>query len=497
MDRMVNNVITFVYSVFIIITFSVFIFSDSFSAKKFCIITVITAALVVFTKFQILKNLKVKRTQLFLLITIVFSIILRISWVYLVKAIPLSDFYTYHTLAGALADGDILYPKFISLFPHVFGYSRVLSVVYSLFGQNTANAVVFNIVLNIGILLLIYYIAKTLYDEKTGLVAAIIYTFWPSQIFYNSLVLTEPFFTFGILLLIAFYLYVLKCFNKTVWKICGFSLIGVMAGCLKYIRPAAIILVLSFIIHFLLLHYKHNPHNKAARKEIIVRVGLCILLICTYSVTSKLILNSIEDSVGVEVAKKSSGFYILAGLNIESEGRWSLKDSSTLEELIAKGFTSEEIHQQLTEMGINRLKSMDLFSFLKLQINKNKHMWGNDSRSIDYIKSSYSPASRINISKHAGWLVVTADSYYFFFLALSCAALFIVKSEDNKKETVLNASYIIYLYILGTVAAHMLVEVHSRYHYPVIPLICVPAALLLTRTEKIKFNNTNRVSHIQ
>lgn len=55
--------------------------------------------------------------------------------------------------------------------------------------------------------------------KKTELVSAVIYAFWPSQIFYNSLVLTEPFFTLGILFLIAFYLYTIKRIKNTIWKI--------------------------------------------------------------------------------------------------------------------------------------------------------------------------------------------------------------------------------------------------------------------------------------
>ena len=494
MGKIVKGIVTYVFSAFVAITFLIFVFSENFSAAKLCIIAVIAAVIVLYVKFPIVSKWKIKRIRLFLLAAAAVSLFLRITWVYFVKAIPISDFYTYHSLAGALVGGDILYPKFISLFPHVLGYSKVLSAVYSLFGPHPDSAVAFNIVLNTGILFLVYYIGKILCDEKTGLVSAVIYAFWPSQIFYNSLVLTEPFFTLGILFLIAFYLYTIKRIKNTIWKIPPFLFIGITAGFLKYIRPAIIILILSFLIHYLLLEHKFNLFGKDRRKESLTRTGICILLILSYTTASSLLLSSIDNLIGIKTAKNTSGFYILAGLNSDSEGRWSEKDSALLESLINEGLTSDQIHEQLTEIGLKRLKEMNLFSFIKLQVYKNKHMWGNDYKSITYIQNSVSPESRVNMSKHGDWLAFAADGYYFLFLVLSCAALFFAKSNDTEK--IKGGSYILYLYILGTLAAHMLVEVHSRYHYPVIPLLCLSAGMFFTNLNKTGFLKISKQKRI-
>jgi len=70
-----------------------------------------------------------------------------------------------------------------------------------------------------------------------------------------------------------------------------------------------------------------------------------------------------------------------------------------------------------------------------------------------------------------------ADGYYFVFLLLSCAALFVAKGKLS------HDSLVLYLFILGTVAAHMLVEVHSRYHYTAVPMLCILAAVALTRNQ--------------
>lgn len=494
MEKIVKRIVTLVFIVFTVLTFLIFVFSENFTVAKLCIITAIAAVIFFYGKFPVISEWKIKRVWPLLAAIAVVSLFLRITWIYFVKAIPISDFYTYHSLAEAIVNGDILYPKFISLFPHVIGYSKVLSVVYSLFGPQPDSAVAFNIALNIGILFLVYLIGKTLHDEKTGLVSAAIYAFWPSQIFYNSLVLTEPFFTFGLLFLIAFYLYAIKHIKNTVWRIPVFLFIGITAGFLKYIRPAIIILILSFLIHYLLIEYKYNLHSKDGKTELLIRAGICILLVVSYTAASSFVLSRIENKIGIEVAKKPSGFYMLAGLNVDSDGKWSAEDSALLESLISEGLTSDQIHEQLTETGLKRLKEMNLYSFIKLQVNKNKHMWGNDFKSIDYIQNSVSPASRVNISKHKGWLVFASDGYYFLFLVLSCAALFFAKIDDGEK--IKSGSYIFYLYILGTVAAHILVEVHSRYHYPVVPLLCLSAGIFSTKFNMPGFFKRNKQKRI-
>ena len=115
----------------------------------------------------------------------------------------------------------------------------------------------------------------------------------------------------------------------------GFLAIGVAAGFLKFIRPATTILIISLVIHYLFLEHKYNIDKRVKTKEILCSSVLCLLLIASSTITSSFVLDSIENTVGVETAKNTSGFYILAGLNVESDGRWSFEDSAILESLIS------------------------------------------------------------------------------------------------------------------------------------------------------------------
>ncbi len=470
MDKFLNRVVFFVFSTFSVFTFLVYIFyNPPFNFLIFGIATIIACALAI---FRVLPRNDIKNPIPYLLVIMFVAFLLRVFWVYLVHATPVSDFYTYHSLAEALTKNELLYPKFISLFPHVFGYSAVLSVFYAIFGAMPMTAVYLNIALNMGILFLIYSLGKSFYNLKTGLVAAAIYAFWPSQIYYNALVITEAFYTFGLLFILFLYSIIIEKVKGAACMISCLAGLGILAGLLKYIRPASMILLLSILIHYLFIR-KGNPSEQ--KKFPWTRVLFSLVMVVSYLLTSHIVINSIERFIGVETARSSSGFYIAEGLNIETSGKWCAEDSAILEDLIRQGMGSPDIQEYFSSLGFDRLKHLDILSHIRLQINKNRVMWGDDSESIRYISNALLKTSRINLPKYTGLLVYGANGYYMIFLILSFLSFFLLKDRLSSRSLVL------YLYVLGTVAAHLLVEVFGRYHYSVVSLLCILSAAVIAR----------------
>jgi len=476
MEQLLKKTVTAVFYIFSIITSLLFIFPDESSQENMLLSLTAVSISGILVIFPYLHNIKIKRPCIALSIIACLAAAVRITWVTLVQVIPMTDFLTYHTLAqNIMYNRAIPNSVFVSLFPHVFGFSKVLSFFYTIFGPETTTAVYMNIVLNIGILLMIYFLGKNLFNVNTGLVAAAIYAFWPSQIFFNTFVLTEPLYTFGMLLLTCFYFVIINRVNKTIYIILSFLVLGAAVGFLKFIRPAASILLLSILIHYFFISKNRDDKVKTCfyRTGYKFALSLAFVLSCNYIIGAS--IKSIEQTIGINIARHTPGFYIFIGTNLEGKGKYNSEDAAVLQTMISKGIPADKIQRQLSESGLKRFLKTDIRSQIKHQMFKNKCMWRIDSDSINFTRGTISPTSRINIEKHSIWLSDAANFYYsvFFFIALSSLFIF--------KEKIPSFCFVFYLYILGTVAAHMLVEVQSRYHYPVIPLFCILAASVLVR----------------
>jgi len=178
------------------------------------------------------------------------------------------------------------------------------------------------------------------------------------------------------------------------------------------------------------------------------------------------------------MARHTSGFYLLVGTNLKGKGKYNNEDAAILQAMLNGGMPADKIQRQLSESGIKRILETDIILQIRHQMNKNKCMWRIDSDSISFTKATISPTSHINIEKHSIWLSEVANFYYSVFFLLALSSIFFLKNEIPPFY------FVFYLFILGTVAAHMLAEVQSRYHYPVVPVLCILAATVLTRAPK-------------
>lgn len=202
-------------------------------------------------------------------------------------------------------------------------------------------------------------------------------------------------------------------------------------------------------------------------------MSIALVLSCNYIIGTS--IKNIEQTIGINTARHTPGFYIFIGTNLEGKGKYNSEDAAVLQTMIGKGIPADKIQRQLSESGLKRFLKTDIRSQIKHQIFKNKCMWRIDSDSINFTRGTISPTSRIDIEKHSMWLSDAANFYYSVFFLIALSSLFIFK------EKIPSFCFVFYLYILGTVAAHMLAEVQSRYHYPAIPLFCILAASVLVR----------------
>lgn len=166
------------------------------------------------------------RYEHFILICLVAAFVIRICWVYLVDARPVSDFRWYYERGIDLAAGrgysvepDAYWPENLppaALIPDdeypidgrptaywPVGYSAFLGLLFSVFGSSLLTAKLANVVLYLGILYLSYSLAKNLFkSEVIGRITLLVLALYPNHIAYSSLLASESLFLFLLLLAI-------------------------------------------------------------------------------------------------------------------------------------------------------------------------------------------------------------------------------------------------------------------------------------------------------
>lgn len=405
--------------------------------------------------------------RLLIPILIILTFIPRYLWINVVNVRPMADFDTYHIFATAISQGRFTGNEYISLFPHYIAYPAFLSIFYHLFGSRTIIVYLLNIFFSCGITVLIYLIGCKLIDRRSGIIAAVIWAFWPSQIFYSVLVATEITFTFLILLCIYFFLRATSVKRTFTKSISLFAVLGIMSAISNSIRPIALILLAAIAIYYIYISEPFLFNKRVLLSKTIV----LLTLLTSYIVTSSVILQIISLAIDRDVPKYPFGFNLYVGSNYLSSGTWNAEDSNYLFGLVEqKRFTSQEIHNILFKRGIERIKSRTLLENLTLVINKHGVMWAADHDSIEYAKAGIEKEKPpVQAFYKYEKILILLSNFYYYLILVFCMVGAIKCIKYN--ECGLNILPI--LFVSGMVIVHMMVEVAGRYHFPAISLFAL------------------------
>jgi hypothetical protein len=414
---------------------------------------------------------KLVNSEVFCYVSIILlTVVPRLVWIGMISVIPKYDFQLYHELATSFSQGNIVGQSYISVFPHTFGFPMILSMFYRIFGSNHVVAQYLNICLACCTSVVLYHLGKKLSNSKTGLMAALVYALWPSQILYTVLVCTETLFTCLVLISILFFCSIIKA-HKPAYLSC--LLLGILCAAINGIRPFGIVLMIAFTV-VMLLDYRIK---KQPIKHLVPPLVSIIVLIVTYIISTNLISLGISGVIKKDVARAPIGFNLFVGSNCKYSGAWNSEDASVLQGLMAEqSFDAQETHDMLQAMAIQRYKDQGIIDF-ELLDNKFRIMWASDDDILTYIKAGYQrEASAIDLDSAYRYLRIICNGYYLIMLLLCfifCCASF--------RKPLTNQHTVMMLIALGIVFVHLLVEVHGRYHYPAISILALFACMGVDR----------------
>ena len=171
---------------------------------------------------------------------------------------PESDYKTYYEIAQLINRGTLLedgagYCDYVSMFPHVYGYSSVLALVMGMFGDSVWVGQVFNIACAVAACFFLWRSAAMLAGRASALAALALAAFWPSQILYNNFLAAEYLFSAMLLFCLWLFLVLVKADisdgESQVGLLLGHMFLGVWLAMTSAIRPMAMLLLISILLY--------------------------------------------------------------------------------------------------------------------------------------------------------------------------------------------------------------------------------------------------------
>ncbi len=225
-----------------------------------------------------------RNTYVFLLIIILIQLLLHFS--------VLSNYYFgdegYHlTYAWLINKGEVIYRDFFSF--HSPGTAFALALFFKLFGTSLAIARLLVTLVQMGTTVLIFIMAKKLYDEKTALLSSAVFVVIEVP-FWGIWVLTEPFMTFSTVLA-AFFLYAYYFENK---KIEFLLAAGFFLGLALFFKQTAVLALAMFFL-YTLIQNKGNAKHQRLKESAVFLAGCAIVPLLLFSYYMR--LGALQDLI--------------------------------------------------------------------------------------------------------------------------------------------------------------------------------------------------------
>src|SRR3989338_6989554 len=186
-----------------------------------------------------------KRSFVYLIVIVLFAILLRLAFF---SGVDTSDSVYY-----AKSANDILNKQFPSETTQLnarIGLLIPVSISYSIFGVNDFSSALFPLLISIFGVIVIFYFGKFLFNEKVGLVAAFLLSFFPLDVLYSTRLLSDLPSAFFSGLSIFLFLKAEKIVRKP-YSYLFYALSGVALGISFTIREMAVMMMLFFLVYVL------------------------------------------------------------------------------------------------------------------------------------------------------------------------------------------------------------------------------------------------------
>jgi 4-amino-4-deoxy-L-arabinose transferase-like glycosyltransferase len=394
---------------------------------------------------------RISAIGLILLVTLV----LRLSWIAFVHPDPtdgrFDDTAWYRVSAHYFANGDGYVNPFTGTptagWPP--GYPVFLGWIFSLFGEGLAQTYLLNAVLSALTVLIVYGIGLILFDRRTALVGAAAMAVWPGQIYFTSLTLSEPLFSFLFSLAVLLMLLATRVERGKAAVVLMFGIVTALAVLTR--GQALLLLPLAFIV-WALAEQRWRP-----------ALAWVMLATVIVGVTLAPWVARNQRQLGSPVLLATNfGVNIWIGNHDDATGRQSIPESEAPQPS-HQGVTQPEFEVKADNLALR--KGLDYMRShpareLQLALTKVRAMYESDATALDW-NSGYRHDFYASRSVE-DWLRAAANGFWFAAIALSGVGLI------SSRARLTGVLALLPLLVLLWTATHVLFFGDARFHYPVV-----------------------------
>lgn len=384
-------------------------------------------------------------------------VLLRVLVMVLLPVMPTSDGAWYLARGLQLAAGGGYAESGIPTAYWPVGYPGFLGLVFYFFGPNVIAAELANLVLSCGIFFFTYYLARVVFADSTvGRAAVLVLTFYPNQIAYTGVVLSEMLVTFSLMLGI-----VLFVRHRDNWQLFGSALAFGVASLVK----AQALLVGPILLA--LEMFRSRAVLRWLPAGVVVVLGVaCVIL--PWSARNYLVLHRFV------LISTNGGATFLSGNNPEAQGDFT-PESPLFEAAHFSVADQVDADKRAYALAVNWIEANPR-RFVELIPLKIWRLWAPDGEGEWWFERGYAgyDAHRLSFRLMRG----LNQAYYVALLLAAGAAVWELYASGEARRPGATIGFWLAIYIT---MVSIVFSGQSRFHFPVMPWVCIYAGWFATR----------------
>ena len=191
-----------------------------------------------------MKQKKPRKVRILLLLIALFGLFLRLNFF---SGMGISDSLVYSKAAHDINEGRGIDPESTLTLSTRLGLIYPTALSYRLFGINDLSSVIFVLITSVASIILIFYFGKLLFNEKTGLIASFLLSFFPLDVVYATKLNSD--LPSAFLMALGVYLFLYS--EKTGKLKINYFVAGMLIGIGYMIRESALLVALFFIAYII------------------------------------------------------------------------------------------------------------------------------------------------------------------------------------------------------------------------------------------------------